>query len=150
MSYIITPAESNYAPIESKLSAALYGCTRFHDYTYGQKVTVETDHKPLVGIMAKPLHKLSPRIQSIHRKLIWYDINATWKPGQEMFAPDCLSRASANQAASMQELDVILEVYNIISQLPVSPEKLQEFRDNTANDADLELLRNTVTRGWPV
>ena len=67
-----------------------------------------------------------------------------------MFAPDCLSRASANQAASMQELDVIVEVYNIISQLPVSPEKLQEFRDNTANDADLQLLRNTVTRGWPV
>ena len=26
---------------------------------------------------------------------------------------------------------------NIISQLPVSPEKLQEFQDNTANDTDL-------------
>ena len=60
----LTPAESNYAPIENELSAVLYGCTRFHDYIYGQKVTVETDHKPLVRIMAKPLHKLSPRIQS--------------------------------------------------------------------------------------
>ena len=46
----------------------------------------------------------------------------------------------------MQELDVIVEVDNIISQLPVSPEKLQEFRDNIANDADLQLLQNTVTR----
>ena len=146
----LTPAESNYAPTESKLSAVLYGCTRFLDYIYGQKVTVETGHKPLVGIMAKPLHKLSPSIQSMRRKLLWYDINATWKPGKEMFAPDCLSRAPANQAASMQELDVIVEVYNIISQLPVSPENLQKFRDNAANDADLQLLRNTVTRGWPV
>ena len=50
----------------------------------------------------------------------------------------------------MQELDVIVEVDNIISQLPVSPEKLQEFRDNTANDADLQLLQNTVTQGWLV
>ena len=69
--------------------------------------------------MAKSLHKLSPCIQSIHRELLWYDINATWKPGKEMFVPDCLSRAPAKQAASMQELDVIVQVDNIISQLPV-------------------------------
>ena len=90
--------------------------------------------------MAKPLHKLSPRIQSMSRKLLWYDR----KRGKEMFVPDCLSRAPAKQAASMQELDVIVEDDNIISQLPVSPEKLQEFRDNTANDADLQLLQNTI------
>ena len=126
------------------MSTVLYGCTRFQDYIYGQKVTVETDHKPLVGIMAKPLHKLSLRIQSMRRRLLWYDSYATWKPGKEMFVPDCLSRAPAKQAASMQELDVIVEVDNIISQLPVSPEKLQEFWDNTANDTDLQLLQNTV------
>ena len=97
--------------------------------------------------MAKPLHKLSPRIQSKRRKLLWYDINATWKPGKEMFVPDCLSRVPAKQPVSTQELDVIVEVDNVIIQLPVSPEKLQAFRDNTANDADQQLLQNTVTRG---
>ena len=50
----------------------------------------------------------------------------------------------------MQELDVIAEDDNIISQLPVSPEKLQEFWENTANDADLQLLQNTVTWASPV
>ena len=49
----------------------------------------------------------------------------------------------------MQELDVIVEVDNIISQLPVSPEKLQEFWDNKANDAELQFLQNTVMQGWP-
>ena len=49
----------------------------------------------------------------------------------------------------MQELDVIVEVDNIISQLSVSLEKLQEFQDNTANDAELQFLQNTVTWGWP-
>ena len=146
----LTSAESNYAPIESELSAVLYGCTRFHDYIYGQKVTVETDHKPLVGIMAKPSHKFCPCIQSIRRKLLWYDINDTWKPGKKLFVPDCLSRTPAKQGATVQELDVVVEVDNIITQLPVSPEKLQEFWDNTANDADLQLLQNTITRGWPV
>ena len=107
------------------MSAVLYVCTRFHDYICGQKVTVETDRKPLAGIMAKPLHKLSPRIRSMRRKLLWYDINATRTHGNEMFVPDCLSRAPAKHAASIQELDVIVEVDNIIRQLPVSPEKLQ-------------------------
>ena len=59
------------------------------------------------------------------RKLLWYDINATWKSGKEMFVPDCLSQGPAKQAVSTQELDVIVEVDNIISQLPVSLEKLQ-------------------------
>ena len=145
-----TPAESNYAPIESELSAVLYGCTRFHDYICSQKVTIETDHKPLVGIMAKS-YKFCPRIQSMRRKLLWYDMNATWKPGNKIVVPDCLSQAPVKQAVSMQELGVIVEADNIISQLPVPPEKLQEFRDNTANDADLQLhLQNTVTRGWPM
>ena len=70
VSRCLTPAESNYTPTESELSAVLYGCTRFHCYIYGQKVTDETDHKTLVGIIAKPLHKLSPRIQSMRRKLL--------------------------------------------------------------------------------
>ena len=87
----LTPAESNYTPVDSELSVVLYGCTRFHDYIYGQKVTDETDHKPFVGIIPKPLHTLSPRIQSMCRKLLWYDINATWMLGKEMFVPDCLS-----------------------------------------------------------
>ena len=123
-------AENNYAPTEGEMSAVLYDCTRFHYYIYCQKATVETDHKPLTGIMAKPLHKLSLCIQSMRRKLLWYDINPTWKPGKEMFVSDCLSWAPAKQAESMQELDVIVEVDYIICQFPVSPEKLGEFWDN--------------------
>ena len=119
------------------MSAALYGCTRFHYYIYGQNVTIETDHKTLIGIMAKPLHKLSLGIQSMCWKLPWYDTNATWKPGKEIFVPDCLSRAPAKQAESMQEIAVIVTVDYIIGQLPFSPENLLKFLENTANDADL-------------
>ena len=42
------PAESKYAMIEREMSAVLYSCTKFHNYICGQKVTIETDHKPLV------------------------------------------------------------------------------------------------------
>ena len=43
----LLPAEHNYAVIEKEMSAILFGCTRFHDYLFANRVKVETDHKPL-------------------------------------------------------------------------------------------------------
>ena len=100
--------------------------------------------------MAKPSHKLSLRIQSMRRKLLWYDINAPWKPAKKTFVPDCLSRAPSKQVASTQELDVIVEADHNICQLFDSQEKLKEFRINTASDSGLQLLQRTVMQGWPV
>ena len=97
--------------------------------------------------MAKPLHKLIPCVRSIRRKLLWHQY-ATWKPRKEMFVTDCFSLAPAKQVASTQELGVDVEVRYIIRQLSVSPDKLQEFWENTANDADLQLVQNKVMRGW--
>ena len=36
---------------------------RFHTYTYGREVTVESDHKPLEVIFKKPLHRAPKRLQ---------------------------------------------------------------------------------------
>jgi hypothetical protein len=51
----LTDAERNYAQIEKKPPAIVYGTTRSLKYTYGRSVTVETDHKPLEMIYQKLL-----------------------------------------------------------------------------------------------
>lgn len=51
----MTDTEKGYAQIEKELLAVVFGCIRFHQYIYGKKVTVESDHKPLVSIFNKPL-----------------------------------------------------------------------------------------------
>ena len=48
-------AQLNYAVIEKELLAVLFGCERFHQYTYSKNIHVESDHKPLESIMKKPL-----------------------------------------------------------------------------------------------
>ena len=69
-------AEQNYAPIENEMSAIVFECILFHDYVYGQQLTVEMDHKPLVCmVFQKPLNKLSPRLQCMRLKLLRYDVN---------------------------------------------------------------------------
>ena len=43
--------QQRYTQIEKELFAIQFGLQRFHQYVYGQRVTVETDHKPLLGIV---------------------------------------------------------------------------------------------------
>ena len=43
----MTSAEQHYVQIEKELLAVVFACERFHQYTYGRDVTVESDNKPL-------------------------------------------------------------------------------------------------------
>ena len=59
----LNSAERNYAQIEKELLAIVYGCTKFHQYVYGKKVKVQTDHKPLEALFKKTLFPAPQRLQ---------------------------------------------------------------------------------------
>lgn len=63
VSKTLTSSEINYAQIEKEMLAILFGCKRFHQYVYGRRFTVETDHRPLIFIMKKPLAAAPARLQ---------------------------------------------------------------------------------------
>lgn len=62
-------AQQNYAQMEKELFAILFGCVRFHQFVYGSRVRVETDHKPLISLFDKPLIKIPPRLQRLMLRL---------------------------------------------------------------------------------
>ena len=66
---------------------------KYHDYILGQGIIVETDHKPLVNIMCKPLHQLTARIQRMRMRLQNYNLKVIHVKGKTMFFADALSRA---------------------------------------------------------
>ena len=78
----LTSAQENYAIIEKELLAICFGVHRFHEYIFGKEVLVETDHKPLVAIMKKPIHTLSPRMQRMRMRLQNYNIKVTHVKGK--------------------------------------------------------------------
>ena len=45
----LTAAAQQYAQIKKELLAIVYAMERLHTYVYGRRVTVETDHKPLIA-----------------------------------------------------------------------------------------------------
>ncbi|CAK1585173.1 unnamed protein product [Parnassius mnemosyne] len=60
----LSKAEQRYAQIEKELHACVFACERFHAYIYGRTdVVIETDHKPLVSIIKKPIVDSPSRLQ---------------------------------------------------------------------------------------
>ena len=55
--------QSCFRRVSLELLAVVYDLERFHTYTYGREVTVESDHKPLEVIFKKLLHRAPKRLQ---------------------------------------------------------------------------------------
>ena len=54
--------KQNWAPIEREMLAIIHGCKQFHQYLYGRRTMVESDHRPLKAIMKKPLSSKPKRL----------------------------------------------------------------------------------------
>ena len=52
-SWTLTNTEINYSQIEKEELVIIFAVKTFHQYTYGQTVTIQTDHKPLPGLLAE-------------------------------------------------------------------------------------------------
>lgn len=59
----LTETEKNDAQTEKELLAIVFSVKRFHQYVYGVKVDVQSDHKPLENILRKPLGTAPSRLQ---------------------------------------------------------------------------------------
>ena len=52
----LTQSQSNQAQITKEVMAIWSGLAKFHEYVFGRHITVETDHKPLLALIKKPLN----------------------------------------------------------------------------------------------
>ena len=87
----LTLAETHYA---QELLAIVFTCQHYDAYIFGREsVQVETDHKPFVLIMQKPLNKAPSQLQRMLLRLQRYNVNLKYKQGKEMYVADTLSRS---------------------------------------------------------
>ena len=143
-----TSAEKNYVQIEKELLAIVYGCTKFHQYVYGKKVNVQTDHKPLEALFKKPLFQAPQRLQRMMLRLQRYDLQVEYELGKNLFIVDTLSRApevSNETTGNKKDEFEVLTLEN----LSFSEVKLEQFKDAKRKDLTLQKLKTTVISGWP-
>lgn len=152
----LTPTQSAYSNIEREALALVQGVQRFHTYLYGRHFTVVTDHKPLVMLHQKPIHRAPPRLQCMFLKLTGYDFDLIYRPGTEMTLADTLSRLPNPQNDEKVQLDMHVDGIIMddvddtsIDLINFGKNKRDQFKTETCADPVLNTLREVILTGWP-
>ena len=143
----LTDAETRYAQIEKELLAVVYGLEKFHIYTYGRRVTVQSDHKPLEIISTKPLHRAPKRLQRMLVRMQTYDTKIIYRPGPEMYLADTLSRAYLKDCDD--ETAKGMETVNMARHVPISQPLMEELAEAVRQDDTMTKLKEVIRSGWP-
>ena len=62
----LTNTERNYSQIENETLAIIFAVKKIHQYIYGQTVTIQADHKLLLGLLVE--HKSIPSMAAARIK----------------------------------------------------------------------------------
>lgn len=151
-----TECQSRWAPIEKEMFAICASMEKYHQFVYGRRIIVETDHKPLVAIMSKDINKVTARLQRMRLNVLKYDFEIRYVPGSKMFIADYLSRDyltnNAKNDYSLQELVHSFEsevVYGLDQELPLSDKKICELQTKTREDSTLQQIKAWYMDKWP-
>ena len=121
----LSATECEYAQIEKECLAIVFSLERFHQYTFGRRTIIHSDHKPLEMIVRKPLHKAPKRLQGMILRLIQYDIEVVYKKGKEMYIADTLSRAYLPE--DIHHRDHFSKI-NAVGHLRIREERLKQLK----------------------
>ncbi|GFY38815.1 retrovirus-related Pol polyprotein from transposon 297 [Trichonephila inaurata madagascariensis] len=136
-----------YAQIEKELMAVIYGLEHFNYYTYGRIVTVQTDHKPILGFSKKPYDTIS-HLQRMLLRLNKYNIQLEYVPGKNLVIADALTRAQSTTDNFDEVLGQEATVrINLLTQS--SPIKWEEITSLTAGDPEMQDVLFLINNGWP-
>ena len=124
----------------------LYGLESFDQYTYGRKVIVQNDHKPLAAILSKPLSRAPKRLQDIMMKLFRYDIEFRFVKGVNLIVADALSRAFVcnDSDDDCEQRPRIMNV-NAFDNFPDA--RLLEVKNATEKDANFQSVTELILNG---
>ena len=119
---------------------------RFHQYTFGHKTFVHSDHKPLEMIVRKPLYKAPKRFQGMLLRIIQYDIDVVYTRDKELHTAEMLSRAYL--PLSIEHKDHFAKI-NAVGHLRIREERLKQLKNAAAVDETMQILKAVILKGWP-
>ena len=146
----LSKAERNYAQVEKEALAIIFGIKKFHQYVYGRKFLIVTDHKPLTMILS-PKASLptlaAARLQRWAITLSAYHYEIEFRPTKQHANTDSLSRLPLENALTT-DTDKSVTLFNI-QQIGTLPVQAKQLRQETANDPLLSKVLLYTKEGWP-
>ena len=143
----LTASERNYAQLEKEALSLVFGVKKFHQYLYGRKFTLVTDHQPLTTILGpkKGIPSLAAaRLQRWAILLSAYEYEIKYKSTHAHSNADGLSRLPLPMGKSPSgRADAVFNIGQVHA-LPVS---FQDIQLATRRDKTLGKVFNYTQHG---
>ena len=122
----LSSTERLYSKMEREALSLLFGVRKFHQFLFGRKFTLVTDHKPLLVVLGPKGHIQTVSASRLHRwatERLAYDFELKFRPTEAYMNADFLSRnrlpvledpclASDEQTAVLNNIVATLESTN--------------------------------------
>ena len=145
----LSPAEKKYAQLEKEALVLIFGVTKFHKYLCGRSFTLQSDHRPLLGLLKQDRvisAMASARIQRWALTLSNYEYKREYMPGSRISHADCMSRLPLPDAPG--HVPVPQEVVLALSTLDETSFNSDQIEKWTSADPVLSQVRRFVEQGW--
>ena len=145
----LAPAEKKYAQLEKEGLAIVFGVKKFHQYLYGRRFTICSDHRSLQHLFSdtKSIPVMaSARIQRWALTLSAYDYTIAYKLGEQNTNADLLSRLPLSETVS--EVPLPREMVLLMETLQTAPVTAKQIKQWTARDPVLSRVKMFVEKGW--
>lgn len=150
----LSPAEKKYSQIEKEGLSLIFGIKKFHQYLWGRKFKMVTDHKPLLTLFGE--HKSLPtmaaaRIQRWAIILSAYDYHIEYCPSEKNSNADGLSRVPLPEMTDGGTAALSEHIHALIAEhFEQAPLKAEHVSRVTRRDKVLSKVLKYVMEGWPM
>lgn len=154
VSRTLTSAERNYSQIEKEALAIIFGIQKFHQYLYGRRFTLLTDHKPLTTILGpkKGIPVLAAsRLQRWAIQLSAYQFDIKFRSTSKNGNADALSRFPVKgEVSEADDNYVFYEEAQLVNKMQVNSLPITASRIAAATKSDPVLSRvvEFTRSGW--
>ncbi len=154
-SRLLNDAEKEYPQIDKEFLAIVWALERLDAFVYGQQLTIRTDHRPLLGIMKKPMAHMSTRQQRFVARAMRYTFSLEYLPGSEMIVADFLSRAVDKPGpeclCKMMNTDIRLEdaFISLLTTVQISDELTSRVKNDAATDPEYANMLKSYAAAYP-
>ena len=148
----LSSSERNYAQIEKEALSLIFGVKKFHQYLYGRKFLLLTDHKPLLAILGpkKGIPSLAAAcLQRWAVLLSAYHYEIEFKPTDDHGNADGLSRLPLPADADTTTISTKTTAVFNISQIEALPITSSQIGSATKKDKILSKVYHYTKSGWP-
>ncbi|KAJ8044581.1 hypothetical protein HOLleu_07364 [Holothuria leucospilota] len=144
----LSESERKYSIVEKEALACVWACERWNTYLWGRKFTLRTDHKALVTLFSKTSERQSLRLARWSCRLLKYNFEVEYQPGEVNILADALSRVPVT--ASAAEYDKEDEVIcNVALSAQIRLITLDHLKQEVLKDKVMQILILYITEGWP-